>query len=506
MATTTTITQQAQLKTALDWIGVSDSGQRDRLVAEFASTAADFKLMNEEDVDSAIKGFGSAKNNSFTLPFKVKALIKCIMYWAQDFIRCDEVPVYPSTQDEFLIAIGEAHERSKIREKAIKSGKSLFDAYDFKKFQKATGWHDTREEFTDLLSKVYGSNQVPLAYVIRKEPTPVANAVYANWTEHAVATAPLKGPYFESDTATVHTMLLKIFGGTDHYAWIRKHKAKRDGRLDWLALEEHFEGEGYRDVRLQHAIKTLKNLHFKNERIMPFELFCSKFEECVQAKEECGRPMLEDEKMEFMFEKIQHPDLLSEVQLQKALWNQDKTKVTFTTLVDTMSKELATLAGRAGPINRTVSAVGSGGPRASGGNCPDNGVYATDGSVFTGTYPKAKWTALSRDEMDLVRNTRTNSGGGGGTGNKVGKGGKKQQPRKLQKLVTKQQKKLTNLREQIAEKKRKLAAVLTSKADAADSDTSDSDDEDTGKSAGLAFGGTSEMAKKKKKKGGGGSK
>ena len=488
-----------KLKTALDWIGINDQAHRDRFILEFVSTANDFKLMTDDDVDSGVKGFTSAKKDPFNVPFKVRALLKCVVYWAQDYIRCDEVPAYPSTQAEFLQAIEEARERSKIRAEATKSGKSLLEAYAFKKFQKANTWHDIREEFTDLLSKVYGSNQVPLAYVIRAEVTPNANAVYANWTERAIATAPLKGAYFESDTAIVHSLLLKIFGATDHYAWIRKHKLKRNGRLDWLSLEEHFEGDGYRDVRLQQAVKTLATLHFKSERIMSFELFCSKFEECVQAKQESQRPMFEEDKMEFMFERIQHPDLLNEIKIQKALYSLDKNSVTFSRLVDTMSKELATVAGRAIPTNRTVSAVGTGGDgRAGGAKCPDTGVYDADGSVFTGTYTRSQWNALSKEEWALVRNTRSNGGGANAKGQKRDK----KQQRKLKQLVTKQKKKLASVREQIVEKKRKLAAMSTSRV--GDSDTSDSSDEDTGKNAGRAFGGSSEMAKKKKKKAGGG--
>jgi hypothetical protein len=144
-------TPTEQLKTALNWIGITDQAHRDRFILEFVSTASDFKLMTDDDVDSAVKGFTSAKKDPFNVPFKVRALLKCVVYWAQDYIRCDELPKYPNTQAEFLQAIEEARERSKIREQATKSGKSLLEAYAFKKFQKVNTWHDTREEFTPSL-------------------------------------------------------------------------------------------------------------------------------------------------------------------------------------------------------------------------------------------------------------------------------------------------------------------------------------------------------------------
>jgi hypothetical protein len=59
------ISPESQFRTALEWIGVSDRDQRDRLVAEFVSTASDFKLMDEDDVDSAIKSFASASKEQF---------------------------------------------------------------------------------------------------------------------------------------------------------------------------------------------------------------------------------------------------------------------------------------------------------------------------------------------------------------------------------------------------------------------------------------------------------
>ena len=67
MAAPTTPTEQ--LKFALDWIGISDQAHKDRFILEFVSTASDFKLMTDDDVDSAVKGFTGAKKDPFLVPF-----------------------------------------------------------------------------------------------------------------------------------------------------------------------------------------------------------------------------------------------------------------------------------------------------------------------------------------------------------------------------------------------------------------------------------------------------
>ena len=82
----------------------------------------------------------------------------------------------------------------------------------------------------------------------------------------------LEGQNFRHDNKRVDT---------DAWAWIQKNDPSADGRKAWLALVAHYDGYGSGELnkRVQRAKMELLRLHYKDEKVFPYEKYVTKRKE-----------------------------------------------------------------------------------------------------------------------------------------------------------------------------------------------------------------------------------
>ena len=82
-----------------------------------------------------------------------------------------------------------------------------------------------------------------------------------------VLQAPLNGEAFKTDASEVHTYLTKfITGNSTAEAKIQANLAQKNGRLDYFALRDHYEGIGINAVDILKADHTLESLFYSGEK------------------------------------------------------------------------------------------------------------------------------------------------------------------------------------------------------------------------------------------------
>jgi hypothetical protein len=90
---------------------------------------------------------------------------------------------------------------------------------------------------------------------------------------------PLDGQNFKHDNKLVYKLLKAACVDTDAWAWIQKNDPSADGRKAWLALIAHYDGYGELNKRVQRAKMELLRLHYKDEKVFPFEKYVTKLKE-----------------------------------------------------------------------------------------------------------------------------------------------------------------------------------------------------------------------------------
>ena len=84
------------------------------------------------------------------------------------------------------------------------------------------------------------------------------------------------------------------------------------------ALRNHFLGEGNATRSLAAAENLRSLLHYKNERSMAFETFLTQTQRMFNIFNQENEPMSEEAKIRFLFQAIQHKDLLVAVEALRA--------------------------------------------------------------------------------------------------------------------------------------------------------------------------------------------
>ncbi len=73
----------------------------------------------------------------------------------------------------------------------------------------------------------------------------------------------------------------------------------------YQALQNHYSGPGFMEVRINIAKKIIDGAHYKNEQVIPFESFVTKLYGAYQTLDECGHLKSEAEKVDDLIEKVQ---------------------------------------------------------------------------------------------------------------------------------------------------------------------------------------------------------
>ena len=135
------------------------------------------------------------------------------------------------------------------------------------KFKENMKWEDWHPTFLNFLCSIPGRNGVPLSYICREYDRPEPSNSNINFIENYIMQAPLHGPAFEVDALEVHTYLTNFMAGND-VAEVKMlpYAQYNNGRLDFKALQDHYESVGINSVSIVKAERTLENLIYAGEK------------------------------------------------------------------------------------------------------------------------------------------------------------------------------------------------------------------------------------------------
>ena len=194
---------------------------------------------------------------------RTKRNIRAFVHWVCDETRLGRNPNAIS----FPVAMAaQLLRRHKTHTQFITNSKTISEAAKPEKFTADTKWEDWSVTFLGYLRALPGRDGVPLNYVCRTnaQPDPTPNQDFLN---DYVAMAPLVGEAFSIDAATVHTLLMNFITGNQvAESKVQIHQAQNNGRLDFIALRDHYEGVGILAVDIQKAEITMKNLFYAGKK------------------------------------------------------------------------------------------------------------------------------------------------------------------------------------------------------------------------------------------------
>ena len=219
----------------------------------FAELDADFKSYSDL---TAIQG-------QIRLLPGVKRNIKSLIQWVQDQFRTGLNPqdnVFPIADVTLLLR------RQKSHALFIMKSKIIVDSAKPTKYSDSTKWDDWNPTFVNFLRSIPGRDGVPLSYVTRKNATPDPTP-HLDFLDDYVAMAPLSGESFVVDSAEVHTYLTSFTSGNSTAeAKMKPHSLENNGRLDYTALANHYEGVGINSIDILRADEILDKLFYQGEK------------------------------------------------------------------------------------------------------------------------------------------------------------------------------------------------------------------------------------------------
>ena len=112
-----------------------------------------------------------------------------------------------------------------------------------------------------------GRDGVPLKYICRESdiPDPTPNNDFLD--DYVMMAHVGTGEAYTIDAAEVHTLIVKFIAGNETAEIkIKPYENDRDGRKDWKALKEHYEGTGIHAFDIIEAESTLANLFYSGEK------------------------------------------------------------------------------------------------------------------------------------------------------------------------------------------------------------------------------------------------
>jgi len=193
----------------------------------------------------------------------IKRNLKGLIQWVRDETRLGRNPANTAFS---LLQVPMLIRRHKTHKQYVAKAKTIAEAAKPAKFTLKMKWDDWNPSFQNFLRSIPGKDGVPLKYVCRNDDAPDPSP-HVDFLDDYIAMAPLTGEAYAVDAAEVHTYLVNfIAGNTTAESKIQMHANAFDGRLDYKALKEHFEGVGINSVDIVKADKALETLFYSGEK------------------------------------------------------------------------------------------------------------------------------------------------------------------------------------------------------------------------------------------------
>ena len=181
--------------------------------------------------------------------------------------------------------------------------------------------------------------------------------------------------------------------------WIKNLAPRVNGCLDMEALRNHYCGEGNAIRRIPMAEKLRETLHYKSERSMPFSIFLDCIQKMFNIFQEEGEELTENAKVRELLKHVQHNKLQDTV---KALWVRfDLDEISYTEAANHLASAVSELPEYLLACHvSSLKRIRGGGSEKGKNKFKWDGIYADDGSIFTGYYSNCK--SFSKEDRDKV--------------------------------------------------------------------------------------------------------
>jgi len=134
-----------------------------------------------------------------------------------------------------------------------------------------------------------------------------------------IALAPLNGASYQRDNARVYGIIKQLVLEGPGRTYILRFDGAADGRSAWLALRDHYEGDGFRNRNVDDAYTLLDKLSYAGEKKgFTFEKFVERHMECFLELARFDEPILESKKVRDFLNRISAPELQASVQQVRA--------------------------------------------------------------------------------------------------------------------------------------------------------------------------------------------
>ena len=193
----------------------------------------------------------------------IKRKIRGFIQWAKDQLRTGGDP----SSVEFPVdSTVELIRRHKSHVAFCEKSQRVSETAKPQQFTEKTKWLDWAPVFINFLKCLPGRHGIPLVYVIRENDDAIIDATADMLTDY-VNRAPLDGEAFDADASEVHTYIVNFIAGNEAAeSKILANADRNNGRLDFKALQEHYEGVGINALAIRDADNIIETLQYTGER------------------------------------------------------------------------------------------------------------------------------------------------------------------------------------------------------------------------------------------------
>ena len=223
--------------------------------------------MTFKDLDTEFKSYSelTAANGRIQLNPTQKRNIKAFMQWCNDTHRMSQDPtieIFDPNDAMMLIRRNNTHKMF------VDKSKTITDTAKPRHFTNDSKWDEWKPTLLNFLRSIPGRNGVPLSYICREEDAPAVTYDHnIDFIDNYVLMAPITGDAFTIDAAEVHTYITRFMAGnTVAETKMLPHVNEANGRKDFIALKEHFEGIGINSINILKADEILEKLHYTGEK------------------------------------------------------------------------------------------------------------------------------------------------------------------------------------------------------------------------------------------------
>ena len=166
------VDDEAEVRTILSWIGFNTAMHRETVSTEAFVDYVDLMATSEKDISAIADSFQKRRPVATSIVFGQRRIkkLKAITYWAKDFRRRDKQPTIDGLgQNDFLTELDTATRRHEIRVIQIKNSTLVMKEASPGTLESESKWNDWEPALENYLASGFGTDRVPLAYVVRKK-------------------------------------------------------------------------------------------------------------------------------------------------------------------------------------------------------------------------------------------------------------------------------------------------------------------------------------------------